>query len=251
MLSLADLLLFCRLRQQSFAPLLHKFISPRLLPVFLAVSAAVGGIQAAEEMPSRGRVCLSVVEPGPPAKELPLRTTSVARPGEKVNVYLDASMKCIALVVALTPDGKLANGWRPQFAEVPEDFEEVQLPRAPVTWEWTAQAVPLEIYVLFMQPDSTDAEEAKRLISAMQSLKLEDRILEMQTNKLRELIGRIASEKQKSNQTLFKDPEVGGVFRGNEFPWRQFAQSVTFSDDRPGVLILASEGGGKAVPVGQ
>ena len=97
----------------------------------------------------------------------------------------------------------------------------------------------------------TDAEEAKRLISAMQSLKLEDRILEMQTNKLRELIGRIASEKQKSNQTLFKDPEVGGVFRGNEFPWRQFAQSVTFSDDRPGVLILASEGGGKAVPVGQ
>jgi hypothetical protein len=125
------------------------------------------------------------------------------------------------------------------------------LPRAPVTWEWTAQPVPLEIYVLFMQPGSTDAEEAKRLISAMQSFKLEDRILEMQTNKLRELIGRIASEKQKSNQTLFKDPEVGGVFRGNEFPWRQFAQSVTFSDDRPGVLILASEGGGKAVPVGQ
>src|SRR5580700_3321634 len=124
MLSLAALLLVCRLRQQSFAPLLHKFIS-LLFPVFLAVSAAVGSLQAAEEMQSRGRVCLSVVEPGPPAKELPLRTTSVARPGEKVNVYLDASMKCIALVVALTPDGKLANGWRPQFAEVPEDFEEV------------------------------------------------------------------------------------------------------------------------------
>lgn len=251
MLSLASLPILFRLRQESFARLLPKFFGPRLLPLFLAVSAGMGSVQAAGEMQARGRVCLSVVEPGPPAKELPLRTTSVAKPGEKMNVYLDASRKCIALVVALTPEGKLANGWRPQFAEVPEDFEEVQLPRAPVAWEWTAQAVPLEIYVLFMQPGSADAEEAKRLISAMQSLKLEDRILEMQTNKLRELIGRIASEKQKSNQALFKDPEVGGVFRGNEFPWRQFAQGVTFSDDRPGVLILASDGAGKAVPAGQ
>lgn len=241
---------FRRLLEHSLTPPLSQFIRV-VFPLFLAVSAVVGSIEAGEDAQSRGRVCISVVEPGPPPKELPFRTTSVAGPGEKLNIYLDASTKCIALVVALSKDGKLANGWRPQFSEVPEDFEEIQLPRPPIAWEWKAQAAPLEIYVLLMRPGSPDVEEARRLIFAMQSPKLEDRILEMQTNKLRELIGRIASEKQKSNQTLFKDPEVGGVFRGNEFPWRQYAQSMTFSDDRPGVLILASEASGKAGPVVQ
>jgi hypothetical protein len=219
--------------------------------LLLLVSAPVSNIEAGQDVRSRGRVCISLVEPGPPAKELPFRTTSMAGPGEKVNFHLDASTKCIVLVVALSKDGKLANGWRPQLSEVPEDFEEMQLPREPVTWEWTVQAAPFDIYVLFVQPGSTVTEEAKRLVSAMQPLKLEDRLLAMQTNKLRELIGRIASEKQKSNQTLFKDPEVGGAFRGLEFPWRQFAQNVSFSDDQPGVLILESEGPGKAVPVAQ
>ncbi len=41
------------------------------------------------------------------------------------------------------------------------------------------------------------------------------------------------------------EPEVGGVFRGAGddavFPWRQFAQSINFAEDRPGVLILSSE----------
>jgi hypothetical protein len=73
----------------------------------------------------------------------------------------------------------------------------------------------------------------------------------MQTNKLRELIGRIAGKNEKANQAVFKDPEVGGVFRGHEFPWRLYAQTVNFSDDQPGVLIRASEGPGKAVPAAQ
>ena len=85
----------------------------------------------------------------------------------------------------------------------------------------------------------------------MQSPKIDEKLLAMQTNKLRELIGRITSENQKSNLTPFKDPEMGGVFRGNEFPWRMFAQSVNFGDDQSGVLILASEGPGKADPVAQ
>ena len=224
----------------------------RFISYFLcALAATVGGIAAGQDAQSRGRVCIALVEHGPPAKETPLRTTSTAGPGEKIKVYLDASTKCLVIVVALGKDGKLANGWRPQFSEVPEDFEDIQLPKEPFTWEWTTQSGPLDIYVLFMQPGSTDAEEGKRLVSAMQAAKVEDQLLELQTNKLRELIGRMTGEKEKSNQTLFKDPEVGGVFRGVEFPWRQFAQSVSFSSDRPGVLILANEGPGKAVPVAQ
>jgi hypothetical protein len=219
--------------------------------IFLAISTSAGSLEAGQDVKSHGRVCISLLEPGPPAKEVPFRTTSVAGPDTKVNIYLDASTKCCALVVALSKEGKLANGWRPQFSEVPDDFEEIELPRAPVTWQWTEQGASLDIYVLFLSSGSTDAEEAQRVISAMQSPKIDGNLLTMQTNKLRELIGRITSENQQSNQTLFKDPEVGGVFRGHEFPWRMFAQSVNFGDNQPGVLILSSEGPGKADPVTQ
>ena len=116
--------------------------------IFLAISAAVVSANAGQDGQSHGRVCFSLVEPGPPAKEVPFRTTSTAGPDAKVHVYLDASTKCSVLVVALSKDGKLANGWRPQFSEVPDDFEEIELPRAPVIWQWTTQAAPLDIYVL-------------------------------------------------------------------------------------------------------
>jgi hypothetical protein len=219
--------------------------------IFLAISTAEGRMGAAQDVKPQGRVCISLVDPGPPVKEVPFRTTSAPGPNAKVNIYLDASTKCCTLIVALSKEGKLANGWRPEFSEVPDDFEEIELPRAPVTWQWKMHAEPLDIYVLFMSSGSTDAEEAQKVVSAMQSPKVDENLLAMQTNKLRELIGRITSENQKSNQTLFRDPEVGGVFRGHEFPWRMFAQSVNFGDNQPGVLILSSEGPGKADPVTQ
>ena len=54
-------------------------------------------------------------------------------------------------------------------------------------------------------------------------------------------IGRLATDKDKTNQGPASEPEVGGVFRGAAFPWRQFARSVNFSTDRAGVLVLSSE----------
>jgi hypothetical protein len=218
--------------------------------LLLALSATAESPEKVQEK-AHGRVCISLVEPGSPTKELPFRTTSKAAAGEMLNVYLDASRNCVALVVALSKEGKLANGWRPQCADVPDDYEEIQLPKAPMIWRWSSEAAPLDIYVLFLQPGSKDAEDSKRVITAMQPPNVEESLLAMQTNKLRELIGRLASENEKSNQTLFRDPEVGGVFRGHEFPWRLFAQSVSFSRDQPGVLIVGSEGPGKAVSGGQ
>jgi hypothetical protein len=197
-----------------------------------------------------GRVCLSFVEPGTPEKEAALRSTSTPGPGKKINVYVDASDKCSVLVVALRKDGRLANGWRPQFAEVQEEFEEVQLPKLPMAWEWIQAGEPFEFYVLFLPPGSKDVDDVKRLVTAMQSPKLEERLLTMQTNKLRELISRLTSEKERAHQVVATDPEVGGVFRGSSFPWRQFAQSVNFSEGRPGVLICstAQPAGPKATP---
>ena len=75
----------------------------------------------------------------------------------------------------------------------------------------------------------------------MQNPKVEERVLAMQTTKLKELIGRLATDKNKANQGPVSEPEVGGVFRGTAFPWRQFAKAVNFSAESPGVLVLSSE----------
>lgn len=192
-----------------------------------------------------GRVCLSIVDSGSSAKEEPFRLSATGRPGSTLRAHIDASHKCAVLLAALTNDGKLANGWRPQLVDVPAEFEEVQLPKAPVTWEWSGAHAPFSFYVVFLAPGSKEVEEAKKLVSAMQAQKIDERLLAMQTNKLRELVGRITNEKEKINQAPMTEPELGGVFRGSGvdavFPWLQFAESINFSDGRPGVLILSNE----------
>ena len=193
-----------------------------------------------EEKPY-GRFCLSLYEPGPPEKEEAFQISAPAGAGKTVRAYIDASDKCSVLVVALTKDGKLVNGWRPQLSEVPAEFEEILLPKTPVKWDWSTASGPFDLYVFFLAPGSKEIEEAKKLIDAMQNPKIDDRILVMQTGKLKELIGRLASDKDRTNQAPVSEPEVGGVFRGAAFPWRQFARSVNFSADRPGVLVLSSD----------
>lgn len=205
---------------------------------FIAVTGALAA-DVDEEKP-HSRVCLSIYEPGPPEKEEAFQSSAPAGGGKTVRAYVDASDKCTVLVAALTKDGKLANGWRPQLSEVPGDFEEILLPKAPVKWDWAGSAAPFDVYVLFLEPGSKEIEEAKKLVDAMQNPRAEDRILAMQTGKLKELVGRIASDKEKGNQAPVSQPEVGGVFRGAAFPWRQFAKGANFSADRPGVLVLSS-----------
>jgi hypothetical protein len=217
--------------------------------LFIAALFWANRLPAADEDKPQGRVCISIVDSGPSGKEEPFRLSTTGRPGSTVRAHIDASNKCVVLVAALTKDGKLANGWRPQLSEVAADFEELQLPNAPVTWEWSGTHEPFDLYVLFLPPGSKEIAEAKKLVNAMQAPKIDDRLLAMQVNKLRELVGRITNEKEKVNQAPMTEPELGGVFRGSgvdaAFPWRQFAQSINFGDDRPGVLILSSEGAAK------
>ena len=216
------------------------------LYLLIAVAAVfdLHDARAADEEKPQGRVCIAVVD-GPSGKEEALKAATTYRPGSTVRAHVDASDKCTVLIAALTKDGKLANGWRPQLSDLAAEFEDVELPKAPVTWNWVAASVPFDLYVLFLPSTSKEVDEAKKLVAAMQAPKMDERLLTMQTNKLRELIGRITSEKEKVNQAPMTDPEVGGVFRGAgdaAFPWRQFAQSINFADDRPGVLVLSSEG---------
>jgi hypothetical protein len=207
--------------------------------LFAAANTFAAGV-VDEEKPY-GRVCLSIYEPGPPEKEEAFQNSAAPAAGKTVRAYLDASEKCDVLIAAMTKDGKLVNGWRPQLAEVPDDFEEILLPKAPVKWDLSVAAGPFDLYVLFLAPGSKEIDEAKKLVEAMQNPKVEDRVLAMQTGKLKELIGRIARDKDQSNQAPVSEPEVGGVFRGAAFPWRQFARSVNFSADRPGVLVLSTD----------
>jgi len=227
----------------------------RILRALLAIAVALlfaGNLMAVDEDQPHGRVCISILDSGPSAKEAPFKVSEAARPGSTVRARIDASDRCTVLVAALTKEGKLANGWRPQISEVPADFEEVQLPKAPVIWEWAGAHPPFDLYVLFLPPGSKEVDEAKKLVGAMEAPQIDDRLLAMQANKLRELVGRIISEKEKVNQAPMTEPELGGVFRGPGvdpvFPWREFAQSINFEENRPGVLILASEGPAKDSP---
>jgi hypothetical protein len=209
----------------------------------LIAVANVFAANAVDEEKPHGRVCLSIFEPGPPEKEEVFNISTPAGAGKTVRAYVDASDKCSVLIAALTKDGKLVNGWRPQLSEVPAEYEEILLPREPVKWDWSTTAAPFDLYVLFLAPGSKEIEEAKKLVEAMQNPKVDDRVLAMQTTKLKELIGRLATDKDKANQAPVSEPEVGGVFRGTAFPWRQFARGVNFSADRPGVLVLSSDKG--------
>ncbi len=210
---------------------------------FLGLMAATSTLfaEAVDEEKPHGRVCLSLYEPGPPEKEEAFQISAPAGAGKTVRAYVDASDKCAVLVVAITKDGKLVNGWRPQLSDVPAEYEEILLPKAPMKWDWSTASGPFDLYVLFFAPGSKEVEEAKKLVDAMQNPKVDERILAMQTGKLKELIGRMAGDRDKNNQAPVSEPEVGGVFRGAAFPWRQFARSVNFSSDRPGLLVLSSE----------
>src|SRR2546423_2547774 len=204
----------------------------------LMASSALVVAEVDEEKP-QGRVCLSVFEPGPAEKEEAFQISAPAGPGKIVRAYVDASDKCSVLVAAITKDGKLANGWRPQLSEVPGDFEEILLPKAPVKWDLVTASVPFDCYVLFLATGSKEIDEAKKLVDAMQNPKVDERVLALQTGKLKELIGRLAADKT-ANQGPASEPEVGGVFRGAAFPWRQFAPAANFAPDRSGVVISST-----------
>jgi hypothetical protein len=200
---------------------------------------------AVDEEKPHGRVCLSLFEQGPPEKEEAFQATTPAGAGKTVRAYVDASDPCSVLIAAISKDGKLVNGWRPQLSEVPGEYEEILLPKAPVKWDWGTASGSFDFYVLFLTPGSKEIEEAKKLVDAMQNPKVDERVLALQTGKLKELIGRIAADKSTANQSPASEPEVGGVFRGAAFPWRQFARAANFSADRPGVVVVSSEGAEK------
>ena len=154
-------------------------------------------------------------------------------------MHLDASSSCEALVAAFAKkDGRLAFGWRPAMLTLPE-WEEKAVGEQ--RWAWKSAAEPFEVFVLFFAPGSVDAAQLKKLVAAMQEPKSEAKLIEMQTNKLHELIGHAMADKDLSKfRAKAETADVAGVMRGDPFPWRKYARGVNFTAEQPGVVIFPS-----------
>ena len=187
-------------------------------------------------------VCLSVRDEAVP-KEVVFTPEVGPGPGKSIVAHAVASAPCILLIAALSrEDGRLAYGWRPQFAELDEEWQEVRLPKKNPVWRWEAQAEPFDFYVLFLSASSALAQEIKRLVAAMQDPTEEQSVLKLQTNKLHELISRAAGDSDPSkHRATTTVTEVHGITRGpNEFLWRSFASKVYFNDRNSALLVFPS-----------
>lgn len=202
----------------------------------LCLNASLAFSQAVDKSKPHGRACISVVNSANGDEEA-LRADSEAGPGRKVLAHLDATAKCEALVAIFTKSGQPVAGWPPQFVDV-SARKEVLLPKAPAVWNWVKATGPLEAYVLFFAPGSKDSAELRALVGAMQNTN-DSAVAKLQSNKLRELIGRAKIDKAAAERAAPRDPEVAGTFRMVAgFEWRDSARAVNFSAGKPGALIF-------------
>jgi hypothetical protein len=191
------------------------------------------GASPVDESKPYGRVCIGVVTG---EKEEALQAQSKPGADTFIVAHADATERSQMVLFALNArDGKLANDWRPQFVELPP-WEETLLPEAPVAWKWSANSGPIDIYVLFLHPNSKDAHELKVLVTAMLSLSVEKTLLDRQSVKLRELATRSGGEIAKVVKPV--RAQVGATYRGATFPWRNYASRTNFSEAKPGLLIF-------------
>jgi hypothetical protein len=200
------------------------------------IVAAIGASPVDESKPY-GRVCIGVVTG---EGEQPLHAQS--KPGDDTFIvaHAEANEHCQLLIFALSArDGKLAHNWRPQFVDLPQ-WEEVQLPETPVVWKWSESFGPVNIYVLFLHPNSKDARELKALVTAMLNPDLERALLNRQSVKLRELATRSgARQGEIIHVAKVRRVQVAATYRGASFPWRAYVSAANFSEAKPGLLIFA------------
>lgn len=205
--------------------------------ILLLAGLAISGLFLAPcaRSESYARVCVTTVEA---AFETVLTENSSPNEGRTLTVHLDASIECAALVLPLETNSRLAKGWRPQVALLPQ-WTEKTLPAPPLVWEWSKAGGPFELWIFFFEQDAAGFKEMQKLVAAMQSSKVNGQILAQQTRKLCEMLSsRMSGDAQivqgsKADATL-----IGGTKRRVEFPWRDYAQRVPLNDTLEGQLVL-------------
>jgi hypothetical protein len=186
---------------------------------------------------SYARVCATTVDAE--SNETPLAEISVPDAGEKLVVHLDSSAECVALILPLVEKGsRLANGWRPQMVGLPE-WDERKLPAPPAVWNWNKGADPFELWIFFFKRDAAGLDELQKLVAAMQSPTLDEKVLAQQTRKLSEKLNPRMTGKQPIIQGAKAAAAlVGGAVRSPEFQWRDYAQKVELNDAFEGALVV-------------
>lgn len=186
---------------------------------------------------SYARVCATTVDAE--SNETPLAEISVPDAGEKLVVHLDSSAECVALILPLVEKGsRLANGWRPQMVGLPE-WDERKLPAPPAVWNWNKGADPFELWIFFFKRDAAGLDELQKLVAAMQSPTLDEKVLAQQTRKLSEKLNPRMTGKQPIIQGAKATAAlVGGAVRSPEFQWRDYAQKVELNDAFEGALVV-------------
>ncbi|HEY5706737.1 MAG TPA: aminotransferase class III-fold pyridoxal phosphate-dependent enzyme [Terrimicrobiaceae bacterium] len=192
--------------------------------------------QPVDEHKPYGRVCIGVVTD---EIEAPLQASSKPGPNTKIVVHAEASEHCQMLVFAFNGgDGKLAHDWLPQFVELPQ-WEEVLLPKAPISWKWSGSSEPFEFYVLFLHPNSEEAKDLNVLIAAMLNPMRDRGLLNLQAVKLYELTTRsISGATGVIDVAKIGRVEVAATYRGSTLPWRTYASGANFSEAKPALLIF-------------
>lgn len=207
------------------------------LRCFALLSVLITWFPSRASAESYARVCVTTIDSD--SKESVFTADSSPRPGEKLVVHLDANTECTALIVPLTEKGsRLANGWRPQMVILPQ-WDERTLPNSRAAWEWNKAGEPFELRIFFSKPGAAGLNDIEKLVTAMQSPNLDERVLSQQTRLLCDKLSAHTSGLQliargpKANAAL-----VGGAMRATEFPWRDYAEKVTLNDALEGTLIV-------------
>jgi hypothetical protein len=197
---------------------------------------AVAGASPVDESKPHGQVCIGVVTG---EKEQPLHAQSKPGANTYIVAHAEASERCQLLIFALNGDGRLAHDWLPQLVEL-QQSEEIQLPERPVAWKWSEASGPINVYVLFLHPNSKDSRELKTLVKAMLNPNVDRDLLHRQSVKLRELATRSGSRQgEVIHVAKVARAEVAATYRGVNFLWRAHSSAVNFSEAKPGLLVFA------------
>jgi hypothetical protein len=204
-----------------------------LLAFLFGATLSFAVAQTGDKRTATARACISVVNSLNNDEEA-LRSDTTGRRGLKINAYLDSTVACDALAAVFTKTGQALTGCRPQFVTLAAR-NEVTLPKAPVAWNWEKDPGPIEGYVVFFAKGSKESAEVRALVAAIQGT-TDDKVLRLQTSKLRELIGRANVDRSAQSRPK-TETEVAGTYRMVVgFDWHSAARTVEFSADKPGAL---------------
>jgi hypothetical protein len=198
---------------------------------------------ALDETKPYGRVGVTVWDPKEKT-EAPLNDAAHPAPGRTLRAHLDANTSCEAVIAAFTiGTGALANAWRPYRFDL-EAWVEKMGPPAGEAWAWSGPTEPFEVFAVLLPKGKAGAENVRDLVARLRDPKNAPAASALQARLLREELRKwSASEAPNTGLPESTPARIGGTLRaGADFPWRDHARKLNFSETRPGVTVFRHAG---------